>query len=195
MKNFTLLLTFLFLSNYSFGQAENSGLDLVAVQNWSMFGRDTEIGVDKYFNKNVIHFGVSYFQNDALPGIDEGEHVYRARSFAQRLGLNFGYKRSIKLKNSDIELLPKLEIQVFDLGSVSRYEGNIINYANRVSINNSIGMDGKVKLYKKIYLIGGVEGGIILENNNDRIFNSLNDWGPFLWNMNFYSSIGLMYRI
>lgn len=195
MKNLTLLLLCISFSTTTYSQGENKNLDILALHNWSSNGRDLEIGIDKYFNKNVFHVGISVFQNDALSGLNAYERYFRADNFTQKIGLNLAYKRSIKFENSDLELLPKFEIQVFNTGSVLRFEDFTRTYGSRFSFNNAVGLDGKVRVFNQLYLNGGIEGGILLEDNSDNTLGTLDDWGPFSWNLTVNFSVGLMYRM
>lgn len=194
VKKLIILLIFIHSSQYIISQTDRS-TDCMVQHNWSGMGRDIELGVDQYLGNHVLHGGLSYFQNDALPGLENHRTYYRAQNGIEKIGINLGYKRSVKFRQSDIELLPKFEVQVFRIGSVYKIGENFIFSKKRFSYNSSVGLDGKVKLYREVFLVGGVEGGVIVQSFGDQVVPGFNDWNALDWQLNSNFSVGLLYRI
>lgn len=169
--------------------------DFMGLHNWSGVGRDIELGVDQYLGHHIVHVGLSWFQNDALPGLADHKRYFRASDMVEKLGLNLGYKRSLSIPQSDIELLPKFEVQIFRMGTVYRVGDNYTFGNRQYSYNTSIGLDGKVRLYKSFYLVGGVEGGFLVRSLGGKFFHDIRDWGSQDWQLNANFSAGLLYRI
>lgn len=189
-----LLLPIMLMSQDIISQAARM-TDCMVQHNWSGMGRDIELGVDQYWGKHVLHVGVSCFQNEALQGLEYHRLYYRAQYMDERMGLNVGYKRSVRFSHSHVELLPKMEVQVFRIGSVYRTFQEYHFFRKRYSFNNSIGLDAKVKLYKNIFLVGGAEGGVIIESSSDQIFPGFKEGDLLDWNLNGNFSAGIVYRM
>lgn len=189
-----ILLTIMIMSKEIISQADRT-TDFMVLHNWSGMGRDIEFGADQYWGNHVLHVGVSYFQNDALPGLEYHRFYYRAHHFEERFGLNMGYKHRVRFTHSHLQLLPKLEVQIFRIGSVYRDFQDYDFIRKRYSFNTTLGLDAKVKLYKSIFLVGGVEGGVIMEILGDQVFPGVNDGNALDWNLNGNFSAGILYRL
>jgi len=197
--NYTIL--FLFLFPLFLEAQKTPNLDLHLVHNWNLKGRDIELSVDKRIKDVVIHLGINYHQNDAL--LIQRSHVLknRANTFIERWGFTFGSKNFIQFSFSNIEFYPKIEIQVMKTSQAVRntaYLGttpftHIRKLEPAISLNNTLGLDAKIKLYKNVFLVGSAEGGILLRADKDNI--SFSRFGIFAWDLTYNFSAGLAYRL
>lgn len=184
----------IFLSPNTYSQNDR-GMDVVVLHNWSGVGRDIELGVDQYLGHHIVHVGLSWFQNDALQGLVDHQRYFRASDLGEKLGLNLGYKRSLRIPQSGMELLPKFEIQVFRMGTVYRMGNNYTFGKRQYSYNTAVGLDGKVRLYKNFFLVGGVEGGLLMRSLGGRYFPDVRDLVHQDLQLIANFSAGLLYRI
>lgn len=189
-----ILLPILLVSHDIISQLDRT-TDFMVLHNWSGVGRDIELGVDQYLGHHIVHVGLSWFQNDALQGLTDHQRYFRTSEMSEKLGLNLGYKRSLHIPQSDIELLPKFEVQIFRMGTVYRMGNNYTFGKRQFSYNTSVGLDGKVRLYQNFFLVGGVEGGLLMRSLGGRYFPDVRDLVHQDLQLIANFSAGLLYRI
>ena len=190
-----LFIISILLLSLSISYTQEIDKDLILIHNWNGMGKDAEIGIDKYFKRNVLHLGINFFTGNEIDKYEIGTLKYQANSIEEWVGLTIGYKKSLLLRNSSVELLPKFEVQFFRISTIERRPGIIYYHEPKISLNTSIGIDGKTQLSDRLYLIGGIEGGIIFDDNQYRGNSYIDSWEIIGWQLNALFSIGFLLRI
>lgn len=192
--NFFIIIFGLFLSFAGDVQSQSTYSAIGITENWSFIGRNWEFSYEKGFDRNFFKFGLHLFQNGtALENNYYYKNNFRAYDFTQFWGYSLAFQRTISIPDSHIEAGPFMRFRYFSLGLRRIVDRHTYEEEQPLpTFDYTIGIKGKVKLWKDISLTGGAEGGLLLIKNPAPGLDNVNGLD---WELSHNFFIGLNYRL
>jgi hypothetical protein len=175
MKNFLLLTCFLSLQLLSYGQANDLKIRKINAQyHYSNVGANLAVSYQFNFKKIEPFVGAMYHVNMFIT--DNRSFAYRHRfynkNFVDGLGVNFGFTKPIRIKNSNLGLYFLFINQASHMHNRTLHEQcdtssiYIVNYVYSFSavpfwiLENTVGLGINVKAYNNFYFNASAAVGI-----------------------------------